>query len=37
MPAKPPFPESHRDGDRSAPDLNEIIGRILQRPTRPRE
>ena len=33
MPKKPPFPESDRDGDRSAPNINEIIGRILHEPT----
>ncbi len=33
MPKKPPHPESHRDGDRSAPDIGEIIGRIIRSPT----
>jgi hypothetical protein len=33
MPKKPPFPESDRDGDRSAPDIGDIIGRIIRDPT----
>lgn len=32
MPKKPPFTESHRDGDRSAHDLNQIIDCNLYRP-----
>ena len=30
MPKLPPFPASDRDGDRSAPDIEDIVGRILQ-------
>lgn len=32
MPKLPPFPSSDRDGDRSAPDIEDIVGRILQEP-----
>lgn len=33
MPKLPPFPSSDRDGDRSAPDIDDIIGRILEEPS----
>lgn len=34
MPKRPPFPESDHDGDRSASNIGDIIGRVPREPTR---